>query len=91
MARSLLASLDGTPTAHELELEFGAELARDTLAQLSELGLLDRCCRRCTGGSRARPLATTASSATSSERLERAVPPFGVPGRLRDARVLILG
>jgi bacteriocin biosynthesis cyclodehydratase domain-containing protein len=40
-ARLLLAALDGTRTANELELEFGAERVRSALGDLAEAALLE--------------------------------------------------
>jgi molybdopterin/thiamine biosynthesis adenylyltransferase len=90
VARSLLAALDGTRTADELELEFGGDLTRDALAQLSELGLLDDA---------ADDARVSAREAARYDRQLRyfsdvstgALPPSEYQRRLREARVLILG
>jgi molybdopterin/thiamine biosynthesis adenylyltransferase len=89
-ARSLLTALDGSRTAEELERDFGAERAREAVAQLSELGLLDDAAD------------DTRVSAGESARYDRqlryfsdvssgAVPPSEYQRRLREARVLMLG
>ena len=90
VARSLLAALDGTRTALELEHEFGSERARDTLAQLSELGLLDD------AADDARVSAREAARYDRqlryfSEVSSGVLPPSEYQRRLREARVLILG
>jgi len=89
-ARSLLAALDGTRSADQLETEFGRERTREALAQLGELGLLDD------AADDARVSAREAArygrqlryfSHVSSGEL----PPSEYQRRLREARVLILG
>ena len=90
VARSLLAALDGTRTALELEDEFGSERARDTLAQLAELGLLDD------AADDARVSAREAARYDRqlryfSEVSSGELPPSEYQRRLRDSRVLILG
>jgi molybdopterin-synthase adenylyltransferase len=89
-ARSLLAALDGSRTADELEAEFGPELARDSLAQLAELGLLDDA---------ADDQCVTARERARYDRQLRyfsdvssgPLPPSEYQRRLREARVLVLG
>lgn len=90
VARSLLTALDGSRTADELELEFGAERARDTLAQLSELGLLDDAAddARVEGREAAR---YDRQLRYFSDVSSGALPPSEYQRRLREARVLILG
>jgi molybdopterin-synthase adenylyltransferase len=89
-ARSLLAALDGTRTAEELEREFGSERARDALTQLSELALLEDAAD------------DALLSAHVTARYDRqlryfsdvssgVLPPSEYQRRLREARVLILG
>jgi molybdopterin-synthase adenylyltransferase len=89
-ARSLLAALDGSRTAEELERDFGAELARDTVSRLSELGLLDDA---------ADDARVSAREAARYDRQLRyfsdvssgVLPPSEYQRRLREARVLMLG
>jgi molybdopterin/thiamine biosynthesis adenylyltransferase len=89
-ARSLLAALDGSRTADELELEFGSERTGDALAQLSELGLLDDA---------ADDARVSAREAARYDRQLRyfsdvssgVLPPSEYQRRLREARVLVLG
>jgi bacteriocin biosynthesis cyclodehydratase domain-containing protein len=89
-ARSLLAALDGTRTAEELEREFGPELTSDSLAQLAELGLLDDAAddERVTARERAR---YDRQLRYFSDVSDGALAPSEYQRRLREARVLILG
>jgi bacteriocin biosynthesis cyclodehydratase domain-containing protein len=90
VARSLLASLDGTLTADQLERAFGSERAHDALAQLAELGLLDDA---------ADDARVSPREAARYDRQLRyfsdvsvgALPPSEYQRRLRDARVLMMG
>ena len=89
-ARSLLAALDGTRSADQLEIEFGPERTREALAQLGELGLLDDA---------ADDARVSAREAARYDRQLRyfsdvssgELPPSEYQRRLREARVLILG
>jgi molybdopterin-synthase adenylyltransferase len=89
-ARSLLAALDGTRRVGELEREFGAELVRDTLAQMSAVGLLDD------ASDDARVSAREAARYDRqlryfSDVASGPLPPSEYQRRLREARVVILG
>jgi molybdopterin-synthase adenylyltransferase len=89
-ARSLLASLDGSRTTKELDSEFGTNRARETLRQLSGLGLLDDA---------ADDANVSAREAARYDRQLRyfsevssgGVAPSEYQRRLREARVLMLG
>ena len=89
-ARSLLTALDGTRTLGELVREFGSEPVRDTLARLSDVGLLDDA---------ADDARVSAREAARYDRQLRyfsdvssgPLPPSEYQRRLREARVLILG
>jgi bacteriocin biosynthesis cyclodehydratase domain-containing protein len=89
-ARSLLAALDGTRTAEELEREFGTELTSDSLAQLAELGLLDDAAddEQVTLRELAR---YDRQLRYFSDVSDGALPPSEYQRRLREARVLVLG
>jgi molybdopterin-synthase adenylyltransferase len=89
-SRALLAALDGTRTAGELERDFGSERARETLAQLSELGLLDDAAddARVTPRERAR---YDRQLRYFSDVSSGTLPPSEYQRRLREARVVILG
>jgi molybdopterin/thiamine biosynthesis adenylyltransferase len=89
-ARAMLAALDGTRAVAQLEREFGAERARETVAQLSELGLLDDAAD------------DARVSARESARYDRqlryfsdvsngSLQPSEYQRRLRAARILMLG
>ena len=90
VARGLLAALDGTRTGDQLELEFGSERAREAVAQLSELGLLDDAAddERVTPRERAR---YDRQLRYFSDVGPDSVPPSEYQRRLREARVLVLG
>jgi molybdopterin-synthase adenylyltransferase len=89
-ARALLTALDGTRTVGELEREFDSGLVRDTLATLSDVGLLDD------AADDARVSAREAARYDRQLRYFSDVssgpsPPSEYQRRLREARVLILG
>jgi bacteriocin biosynthesis cyclodehydratase domain-containing protein len=88
--RSLLGALDGTRTVAELERDFGGSRARDALAELSELGLVEDAADDARVSARVRArydrqlryfsdLATDGTSASNYQR------------RLGAARVAVLG
>ncbi len=89
-ARALLAALDGTRSAAELEEEFGREHVADAVARLGDLGLLDDAAddARVTDRERAR---YDRQLRYFSDVADGAVQPSEYQRRLREARVLMLG
>jgi molybdopterin-synthase adenylyltransferase len=90
VALALLGALDGTQTVAELEREFGAERVGGAIAALAEADLLDDAAddERVSPRERAR---LDRQLRYFSEIGSGAVPPSERQGRLREARVLMLG
>jgi bacteriocin biosynthesis cyclodehydratase domain-containing protein len=89
-ARSLLAALDGSRTAEELERDFGVELGRDTVSRLSELGLLDDAADDARVGAR-EAARYDRQLRYFSDVSSGVLPPSEYQRRLSEARVLMLG